>query len=86
MQGRLETQQVFACIPHQGVRTVNSIGVVSGSADCCAERLRLSLEFLHLCDGKVERRNDAKCKFPSLAPLGERVARIRRSHQPGRDG
>ena len=27
-----------------------------------------------MCDGKVERRNDAKRKFPSLAPLGERVA------------
>ena len=44
------------------------------------------LEFLHLCDGKDGLREDAEREFPSLAPLGERVDRIRRPHQPWRDG
>ena len=37
------------------------------------------LEFLHL-------QNALSPKFPALAPLGERVDRIRRLHQPVRDG
>ena len=37
------------------------------------------LKFLHL-------QNALSLKSPALAPLGERVDRIRRSHQPVRDG